>query len=71
MNPKQETTILSLHGGLPVLSLLDLGNAGSRLGSHAATSPVLSDLVEPVVVVGLDSLNQLGEGAAVARLNLK
>ena len=32
---------------------------------------MLPDLVEPVVVVGLDSLDQLGEGAAVTRLHLR
>ena len=69
MYPKRNNE-LNLHGGFLVLGLLDLSNLGSRLGAHAATAPVLSDLVEPVVVVGLDGLNQLGEGAAVARFNL-
>merc|ERR1719174_1372740 len=67
---KQEDNNLNLQGSLPVLGLLDLGNASSRLGAHAAPTPVLPDLVEPLIVVGLDGLNQLGEGAAVARLNL-
>ena len=67
---KQETN-LNLHGGFPHLGLLDLSDLGRGLGSHAATAPVLPDLVEPLVVVGLDGLNQLGQGAAVARLNLE
>ena len=61
---------LNLHVSFLHLGLLNLGDASSRLGAHAATAPVLPDLIEPLVVVGLHSLHQLGEGAAVARLNL-
>ena len=60
-----------LDRGLLGLCLLDLGDLGSRLASHAATAPVLSDLIEPVIVVGLDSFHELGQGATVARLNLE
>ena len=70
MYPKRNNE-LNLHGGFLVLSLLDLGDLGGRLASHAATAPVLSDLIEPVIVVGLDSLHELGQGASVARLNLE
>ena len=70
MYPKRNNE-LNLHGGFLVLSLLDLGDLGGRLASHAATAPVLSDLIEPVIVVGLDSFHELGQGATVARLNLE
>ena len=62
---------LDLHGGLLDLSLLKLGDLSSGLGAQRATAPVLSDLIEPLVVVGLDSLDQLVQGAAVIRLNLQ
>ena len=62
---------LDLHGGLLDLCLLNLGNLGSGLGAQRATAPVLPDLIEPLVVVGLDSLDQLVQGAAVVGLNLR
>merc|ERR1719297_446578 len=34
-----------------------------------STAPVTSDLIEPLVVVGLYGLNQLGQGAAVVGVN--
>ena len=61
---------LSLHGGLLGPGLLDLGHPGGGLGAEAAPAPVAADLLGPLVVVGLDGLHQLGQGAAVARLNL-
>ena len=54
---KIEYNELDLHGGFLHLGLLDLGDASGRLGAHAATTPVLPDLVEPVIVVGLDGFN--------------
>lgn len=43
---------------LTSLGLLQLGNAGRRLGSEQTTSPVTTDLIEAIVVVVLDSLDQ-------------
>ena len=62
---------LSLHGSFLSPGLLQLGDLGSALGAKRTTAPVLSDLLEPVVVVGLDSLDQLVQGAAVVGLNLR
>ena len=62
---------LDLHGGLLDLSLLNLGNLGSGLGAKRATAPVLPDLIEPLIVVGLDSLDQLVQGGAVVGLDLR
>ena len=61
---------LSLHGGLLGPGLLDLGHPGGGLGAEAAPAPVAADLLGPLVVVGLDGLHQLGQGAAVVGLNL-
>ena len=61
---------LSLHGCLLGPGLLQLGDLGSALGAQGATAPVLPDLLEPVVVVGLDGLDQLGQGASVIGVNL-
>ena len=62
---------LDLHGGLLDLCLLNLGDLSSGLGAQRATAPVLPDLIESLVVVGLDSLNKLVQGAAVIGLDLQ
>ena len=61
---------LSLHGGLLGPGLLQLGDLGGALGAQGATAPVLPDLLEPVVVVGLNGLDQLGQGASVIGVDL-
>ena len=62
---------LSLHGSLSSFGLLNLSHLGSGLGSKRTTAPVTSDLLVPLIVVGLDSLNQLGQGGFVIGLNLR
>merc|ERR1719186_1068703 len=47
------------------LSLLELVDACQRLGAHDATSPVSSDLIEPLIEVGLDGLCKLVHGSTV------
>jgi len=61
---------LDLLCQLDGLQFLDLGNFCGGLGSQAATAPVLSDLLSSLVVVGLNGLNNLVEGASVTGLNL-
>lgn len=45
--------------------LLDLGLSGVRSLGHDLATPVLSDLLSSLVVVGVDGLNDLGEGVSI------
>ena len=62
---------LSLHGGFLCLGLLDLSNLGCGFGAKGTTSPVFSDLLSPLVVVGLDGFNKLRQRASVIGVNLQ
>ena len=48
-----------LGGEFLGLGLLDLGDLRSRLVAQRGATPVLLDLISPLVVVDLDGLNQL------------
>merc|ERR1719427_809991 len=50
------------------LDLLNLGHLGSGLVAQATTTPVPLDLLAALVVVGLNGLDQLGEGGSVVGL---
>lgn len=52
------------------LSAFELGDAGRRLLAQETASPVATDLVEALVVVVLDSLDQLAQVSLVVGLNL-
>lgn len=45
--------------------LLDLGLFGVRSLGHDLATPVLSDLLSSLVVVGVDGLDNLGEGVSI------
>ncbi len=53
------------------LGLLELGNLGQRLVAEAGTSPVLADLLRPLVEVSLHGLNKLVQCTTVLGLDLK
>ena len=67
----QTTHLHDFLGQLLRLGLLKLGNASRRLGSEKTTAPVATDFIEAIVVVVLDSLNQLGQVQFVVRVHLK
>jgi len=52
------------------LCLLQLGDLSLTLIRHNTTAPVLSDLIESVVVVSLDRFCDLGKGATVLRVHI-
>ena len=52
------------------LRTLNLGNASRRFLAQETTSPVTTDLLEAVVVVVLDSLDELAQVGLVVRLDL-
>uniref|UniRef100_A0A2K6S1D5 Uncharacterized protein n=1 Tax=Saimiri boliviensis boliviensis TaxID=39432 RepID=A0A2K6S1D5_SAIBB len=43
------------------LCLFELGNASHRLGTQDIASPVTSDLIITVIVIGSDSFHQLNQ----------
>jgi len=45
--------------------LLNLGLPGVRSLGHDLATPVLSDLLSSLVVVGVDRLNNLGESVSI------
>ena len=53
------------------LGLLDLGDLCRRLVAQRGATPVLLDLFSTLVEVGLHSLDELVQGAAVTRFDLK
>ncbi len=53
------------------LGLLYLGHLGGGLVPEAAATPVLADLLAPLVKVSLHRLDKLVQRAAVIRLNLE
>jgi len=65
---------MSLHVLLGLLlgsRLLDLGLSGVRSLGHDLAAPVLSDLLSPLVVVGSDGLDDLGESVAVFSVDVR
>ncbi len=61
----------SLLGHLPLFGLVSLVDPGHGLAAQAGASPVLFDLLGPLVEVGLHSLNELVQSSPVARVDLK
>ena len=53
------------------LGLFDLGDLGRRFVAQSGSAPMLLDLVGTLIEVGLHSLDELIERAAVTRFNLK
>merc|ERR1719385_15650 len=56
---KKQVTSTFLNAGFLGLSLLELVDPSGGLGAPCGPTPVLLDLISPLVVVDLDSLNQL------------
>lgn len=52
------------------LSTLQLCSAACRLGTKQATSPVLADFIIPIIVICLDSLDELVQVATVTSFHL-
>jgi len=61
---------MCLDSSLLGLCLLELVDPGSGLGATAGAAPVLLDFVSALVVVDLDGLDQLVEGAVVLLVDL-
>ena len=52
------------------LYLLQLGNASHRLRTQDVASPVVTDLVISVIIIGPNSFHQLSQSNLVFRVNL-
>jgi len=60
----------SLLGFFLGTNLLELLDTGDRLVAHDATTPVTTNLVVAIVVVGTDGLNQLAQGSLILVVNV-
>ena len=72
MQAKHIFNILLLLGSQFLgLCLFKLGDLGQGLVAQTGASPVLPDLLRPLIEVGLDGLNKLVQGTLVLGLYLK